>query len=81
MPEKPQEYVTRAAGWVAGKYRAEGSTVTLTAAQAKYENVVLASEAGPDVQIVGSLDDPTVKASGLREKAEGEKAKRSRAKK
>ena len=81
MPEKPQEYVTRAAGWVAGKYRPEGSTVTLTAAQAKYENVIVTSEAGPDVQIVGSLDDPTVKSSGLKEKAAEEKSKRSRAKK
>jgi len=47
MTAKTQDYVTKAAGWVAGKYRAEGTKVQLTAAQAKYENVILASETGP----------------------------------
>ena len=37
---KKLEYVTLADGWVADKWRAKGSVVPLTEAQAKYENVV-----------------------------------------
>jgi len=37
---KKLDYVTLADGWVADKWRAKGSIVTMTEAQAKYENVV-----------------------------------------
>ena len=81
MTAKTQDYMTRAAGWVAGKYYPKGAKVALTGAQARSETVMLASDAGPDVELVGSLDDPTVKSSGLADAAAKETAKRSRAKK
>ncbi|ATF00786.1 hypothetical protein PhaeoP75_01127 [Phaeobacter gallaeciensis] len=37
---KKLDYVTLADGWVADKWRVKGSIVTMTEAQAKYENVV-----------------------------------------
>ncbi len=42
---KKQNYIVKADGWVAGQWRAKGSTVELTEAAAKYENVTLQSEA------------------------------------
>lgn len=38
------DYRTNADGWTAGQWRAKGDTVQLTEAQAKYENVSLASQ-------------------------------------
>ena len=38
MNEK-QDYITKADGWVAGKWRAKGSPLSLTSTQAKYESV------------------------------------------
>jgi hypothetical protein len=40
-PEAPQapEWIVQADGWVAGRRAKKGARVTLTAAQAKYENV------------------------------------------
>lgn len=43
-PEPKLEYRTNADGWTAGQWRAKGDTVQLTKAQAKYENVSLATE-------------------------------------
>ncbi|MCW8843606.1 MAG: hypothetical protein OQK00_09345 [Rhodobacteraceae bacterium] len=77
MSEK-QEYTVKADGWVAGKWRPKGSTVPMTSAEAKYENVALETEEGPKVELTGSLDDPTVKSTGLAEKAKAETTKRSR---
>lgn len=37
---KTLEFITLADGWVADQWRAKGSVVTLSEAQAKYENVV-----------------------------------------
>lgn len=42
-PEPKLDYRTNADGWTAGEWRAKGDTVQLTQAQAKYENVSLAS--------------------------------------
>lgn len=76
-----QDYTAKADGWIAGKWRARGSTVSLTEAEAKYENVALTKEEGPKVELTGSLDDPTVKSTGLADQAKAETAKRSRPKK
>lgn len=76
-----KDYVTKADGWTAGKWRAKGDPLVLTEAQAKYENVTLASDAGPRVELTGSLDDPTVKSSGLALRAKTETEKRGRGKK
>lgn len=78
---KKQDYTVKADGWVAGKWRARGSTVSLTAAEAKYENVTLKKDEGPEVELTGSLDDPTVKSTGLADKAKAETTKRGRTKK
>ncbi len=40
MSEK-QDYIVNADGWVAGKRCSKGSIVSLTADEAKYENVTL----------------------------------------
>lgn len=40
---KTVDYIVKADGWVAGKWRARGAVVKLTAAAAKYENVTLKS--------------------------------------
>jgi len=55
--------------------------VSLTEAEAKYENVALKNDEGPKVELTGSLDDPTVKSTGLADQAKAETAKRSRTKK
>ncbi|MBT2131225.1 hypothetical protein [Aliiroseovarius lamellibrachiae] len=81
IKNQKQEYRVKAAGPVAGTRRKEGEIVSLTAAQAKYENVTLVKDEGARVEIVGSLDDPTVKATGLAGNAKTETAKRGRAKK
>lgn len=78
---KKQDYTVKADGWVAGKWRARGSTVSLTEAEAKYENVALKKDEAPKVELTGSLDDPTVKSSGLAAQAKAEEDKRGRAKK
>lgn len=78
---KKQDYTVKADGWVAGKWRARGSTLPLTEAEAKYENVALKKDEGPKVESTGSLDDPTVKSSGLADQAKAEEDKRGRAKK
>lgn len=64
----PQEYIANSDGYVAGLRAKKGDVVTLTARQAKYEDVTLKSDAGPDVEVVGSLDDPLLKSSGLAKK-------------
>lgn len=74
--QKKYKYTAIADGWVAGKWRAKGSPVELTEKQAKYENVRRATDAGPKVELTGSLDDPIVRSSGLAEKAKDEAAKR-----
>ena len=81
IKNEKQEYRVKAAGPVAGVQRQEGEIVSLTAAQAKYENVTLVKDEGPRVEIVGSLDDPNIKSTGLAGKAKSETAKRGRAKK
>lgn len=73
-----QDYTVKADGWVAGKWCAGGSTVSLTEAEAKYENVAQEKDEGPKVELTGSLDDPTVKSTGLADQAKAESAKRSR---
>ena len=78
---KKQDYTVKADGWVAGKWRARGSTVSLTEVEAKYENVTLKTVEAPKVEMTGSLDDPTVKSSGLADKDKVEEDKRGRAKK
>lgn len=78
---KKQDYSVNADGWVAGKWRARGSIVSLTTAEAKYENVTLKKDEGPKVELTGSLDDPTVKSTGLADKAKAETTKRSRSNK
>lgn len=76
-----QEYIVKADGWVGGKYRSKGDPVSMTETEAKYENVAPAKDDGPRVELIGSLDDPTVKSTGLAEKAKSTRAKRSRTKK
>ena len=76
-----QDYTVKADGWVTGKWCAKGSIVSLTPAEAKYENVSLKKDETPKVELTGSLDDPTVKSTGLAEKAKAETAKRSRTRK
>ncbi len=39
-----QDYIVNADGWVAGKRCSKGSIVSLTADEAKYENVTLKAE-------------------------------------
>ncbi len=80
MNEK-KDYTVKTDGWVAGKWRSKGSTVSLTAIEAKYENVSLKKDTTPKVELTGSLDAPTVKSTGLADKAKAETAKRSRIKK
>ncbi len=74
-------YIVNANGWVAGKYRKAGDPVSLTARQAQYENVTLATDDGPEVKLVGSLDDPLVKSTGITTKEKSETAKRKPRKK
>lgn len=76
-----QDYTVKADGWVAGKWCAGGSTVSLTEAEAKYENVAPVKDDRPKVELTGSLGDPTVKSSGLTDQAKAETTKRSRTKK
>lgn len=78
---KKQDYTVKADGWVAGKWRARGSTLSLTEAEAKYENVALKKAEGPKVEPTGSLDDPITKSTGLTDQAKAEEDKRSRTKK
>lgn len=80
-PETLNTYVVTANGWTHRKWRKIGDEVKMTTAQAKYETVTLKPEDGPQVEIVGSLDDPLVKSSGLAEKASDETKKRSPRKK
>ena len=42
-----QDYTVLADGWVAGKWRARGTTVSLTSAEAKYENNVVLQDPAP----------------------------------
>ncbi len=58
-----QEYTVRSDGWVAGKWRAGGSTVVLTIAQAKYENVAIAG-ADPAPDETGAAAAPARRKSG-----------------
>lgn len=76
--EKPQDYIANADGWIAGKWRAKGTPLQMTAHAAKYEQVTLASDAGPKVELTGALDDPLVKSTGLAAKAQAETKKRTR---
>lgn len=78
---KKQDYIVRADGWVAGKWQARGSTVSLTKEQAKYENVTLKKDEAPKVSPGGSPDDLTGKALVPADKVAAEEDKRSRAKK
>lgn len=78
---KKQDYTVKADGWVAGKWHARGSTVSLTESEAKYENVALKKAEAPKVEVTGSLDDPTVNSSGQADQAKAEEDKRGRAKK
>lgn len=73
---KKDIYTVRADGWVAGKWRARGSAVSLSAAEAKYENVTPKKDA-----LTGSADDPAVKSTGLAGQAKADPAKRGRASK
>lgn len=66
MMDDVLDYVTLADGWVAGVWHKKGSDVRLTARQAQYENV---AQKPAQVDLVGSLDDPTVKSSDLPGKA------------
>lgn len=36
---KPQTYIAKAAGWIAGRYLKKGDPIPLTPEAAKYENV------------------------------------------
>lgn len=82
---KEQSYTVKADGWVAGQWRAGGSTVFLTVAQAKYENVTPDKDEGAKVEVPGSLDAPAVKAigqaDGQADKPTADEDKRSRTKK
>lgn len=76
-----ENFRTLADGWVAGKFCPKGTKLSLTPAQAKYENVAPWDDGEPAVELVGSLDDPTVKSSGLKKAADEETAKRRRSRK
>lgn len=72
------DYVVNANGWIAGQNRKAGDIVPLSKKQAQYENVTLKSDTEAKVELVGSLDDPTVKANGLDAKAKAETKTRRR---
>ncbi|MBF9049886.1 hypothetical protein GTA62_13065 [Roseobacter sp. HKCCD9010] len=76
MNEK-KDYTVKADGWVAGKWRAKGSTVSLTAVEAKYENVTLVLIG---IDLAGGADE-TVVTEISADKAKAETNKRSRTKK
>ena len=40
---KPQDYIAKADGWIAGKWCAKGTPLQMTAHAAKYEQVTLVS--------------------------------------
>lgn len=42
-----QDYTVLADGWIAGKWHAKGTTVSLTRAEAKYENNLVLQNAAP----------------------------------
>ncbi len=73
-----QDYTVKVDGRIAGKRCARGSIVSLTAAEAKYENVSLIKDEGPKGKLTGSPDDPSAKSTGLTDKAKGEETGRSR---
>lgn len=62
-----QEYVTRADGWIAGRWRAKGSAVSLTDAEAKYENVTRKSADRQKPDPVNPVAEPALKSDGLSE--------------
>lgn len=66
------DYTVMADGWVAGKWCAGGSIVSLTEAQAKYENVH---------PVVIGIDLAKGDAETTTDKPKGETTKRSRSKK